>query len=218
MVPPPKQTERGAETRQRILDAATDLFLDRGYGQTPVSAIIDASGVTKGGFYFHFPSKAALGREVALRSCESQQALAMQLIDPEQSAFEQLISMPRAVAASTVEMPPMVMLGRLCMELRAEPDAEPVDPYAFWFAAVGELVRRAQADGDLTPGLDPDRMAFHLVTSYVGMDYVECIRGSDPPDLDIDSYLDFVLHGIGAARSDAVPPPSRNIDSRKGDD
>ncbi len=218
MVPPPAPTERGTETRQRILDAASQLFLERGFTQTPVSAILTVAGVTKGGFYFHFASKAVLGREVALTSCHAQQAMAMEMVDPTLSAFEQLMAMPQAVATSTAEMPPIVLLGRLCLDLRAEPDAEAVDPFAFWFTTIGDLVRRAQEDGDIDPGRDPDRIAYHLVTSYVGMDYIASTRGDEEPRPDIDSYLDFVLHGIRGQTSDAARPTTRISDSAKGDE
>ena len=54
-------TDRGGETRRRILDVAAEAFADRGYAGTSLSDVLKSSGVTKGGFYFHFPSKEALG-------------------------------------------------------------------------------------------------------------------------------------------------------------
>jgi TetR/AcrR family transcriptional repressor of nem operon len=51
----------GAATRQRILDAAQALVLQRGFAATSVDAVLAAASVTKGGFFHHFPSKQALG-------------------------------------------------------------------------------------------------------------------------------------------------------------
>lgn len=216
--PPPKQTERGAETRQRILDAATDLFINRGYVTTPVSAIMTAGGVTKGGFYFHFPSKAMLGTEVARSACTAQQAMAMGAVDPSLSPFETLVALPHAVAAASVESPSMVLLGRLCLELRAEPDAEDVDPFAFWFTAVEDLVRASQADGDLDPALDPAMTAYRLVTSYVGSEYIECLRGGERTiNPHVDDYVVFALRGMGVdpavvASLEKEPNPAKGAD------
>ena len=56
----PTSTDRGSETRRRILEVAAEAFADRGYAGTSVNDVLKASGVTKGGFYFHFPSKEAL--------------------------------------------------------------------------------------------------------------------------------------------------------------
>jgi TetR/AcrR family transcriptional regulator, transcriptional repressor for nem operon len=53
----PTTTDRGTETRRRILEVAAEAFSDRGYAGTSLSDVLKASGVTKGGFYFHFPSK-----------------------------------------------------------------------------------------------------------------------------------------------------------------
>lgn len=43
-----------------ILEAAGRLFRERGYDATNMSAIADAANLSKGGLYFHFPSKEAL--------------------------------------------------------------------------------------------------------------------------------------------------------------
>jgi AcrR family transcriptional regulator len=48
---------RGEETRTRILDAALEVFARYGYDGAGVAEICRRAGVTKGGFYHHFPSK-----------------------------------------------------------------------------------------------------------------------------------------------------------------
>ena len=44
-------------TRQRILNAAAEVFLEKGYYGAAVDDIVKASHTSKGSFYFHFPSK-----------------------------------------------------------------------------------------------------------------------------------------------------------------
>lgn len=51
---------RSAATRQKILQAALSLFSQSGYDATGVAEICRAAGVSKGAFYYHFPSKQAL--------------------------------------------------------------------------------------------------------------------------------------------------------------
>lgn len=48
---------RKQETRDRILEAALEVFAEKGYHETNVDDIVNASNTSKGGFYFHFPSK-----------------------------------------------------------------------------------------------------------------------------------------------------------------
>jgi len=49
--------EKPQATRQRILDAAIKVFSSKGYHNTHVDEIVDASHTSKGSVYFHFPSK-----------------------------------------------------------------------------------------------------------------------------------------------------------------
>jgi AcrR family transcriptional regulator len=48
---------RSEETRNKILQSSVKLFADKGYDATGVAEICDASAVSKGAFYHHFPSK-----------------------------------------------------------------------------------------------------------------------------------------------------------------
>jgi len=47
-------------TRQRLLDAAEEVFAEKGYHGAVVEDIVRASESSKGGFYFHFPNKQAI--------------------------------------------------------------------------------------------------------------------------------------------------------------
>ena len=51
-------------TRERILDVATDIALDRGFAAASLDEVLGQSGVTKGAFYHYFGSKADLGRAI----------------------------------------------------------------------------------------------------------------------------------------------------------
>ncbi|TVR57788.1 MAG: TetR/AcrR family transcriptional regulator [Spirochaetaceae bacterium] len=63
------------ERKAEFLDTAMALFLERGYDDTSVTAIIDAVGVSKGAFYHYFRTKEDLLDEIAARAGE--QALAL---------------------------------------------------------------------------------------------------------------------------------------------
>jgi TetR/AcrR family transcriptional repressor of nem operon len=57
----------GTATRDRILDAAQQIVLERGFAATSVDAILAAAPATKGAFFHHFPSKNDLGRALLER-------------------------------------------------------------------------------------------------------------------------------------------------------
>jgi TetR/AcrR family transcriptional regulator, transcriptional repressor for nem operon len=48
---------KGLRTRQEIVEASLQLFSVKGYYNTSISAILQATGLTKGGLYGHFGSK-----------------------------------------------------------------------------------------------------------------------------------------------------------------
>ncbi|MFI2752427.1 TetR/AcrR family transcriptional regulator [Cellulomonas sp. P22] len=56
----PERGDRGAGTRDLIVDAAVSLIADRGFSATSVDDIASAAGVAKGSVYYNFGSKRAL--------------------------------------------------------------------------------------------------------------------------------------------------------------
>ncbi|QWF37169.1 TetR family transcriptional regulator [Bordetella hinzii] len=58
------------QTRQRLLDAAQELFLSQGYSASSVEDIAAAAGYTRGAFYSNFSSKAEMFLELLRRDHE----------------------------------------------------------------------------------------------------------------------------------------------------
>lgn len=55
--------EEAAKTRTRIVKAAGRIFREKGFAGAGVDEVMAAAGLTRGGFYRHFPSKDALAAE-----------------------------------------------------------------------------------------------------------------------------------------------------------
>src|SRR5215218_2871026 len=139
----PTATDRGTETRRRILEVAAEAFADRGYAGTSLSDVLKASGVTKGGFYFHFPSKEALGL-AALRDQHEH--------DPACRAISRLCT----------------ELGDEHPELRPELGTQ----LTTWMDLVAALLRRGQDEGDIRPDVEPEIAAEVAVESFIGLETV----------------------------------------------
>jgi AcrR family transcriptional regulator len=92
--------------RPQVLDAALELFLDRGYDGTSMQALADQAGVTKPVVYACYPSKDALFRALLAREenrilTEIQTAFeGAELSDPESTLIEGYTGFLRAVASS----------------------------------------------------------------------------------------------------------------------
>ena len=65
-----RRVERGQATRAQVLEVAERLFTDLGYEATSISTVLAETGVSRGAFYHHFPSKEALF-ETVLESVEA---------------------------------------------------------------------------------------------------------------------------------------------------
>jgi AcrR family transcriptional regulator len=53
----PTQPERREATRKAIVEAARDLFAERGFEQTSVADILELAGISRGALYHHFEAK-----------------------------------------------------------------------------------------------------------------------------------------------------------------
>jgi len=54
---------KGEHTKQKIIDKSLHLFSVKGYYNTSINDILEATGLTKGGLYGHFKSKEAIWYE-----------------------------------------------------------------------------------------------------------------------------------------------------------
>jgi len=62
-----RRAQADSLTEQKLLDAARELMLTKGYTATTVDEVCEAAGLTKGSFFHYFQGKEHLGRLVAQR-------------------------------------------------------------------------------------------------------------------------------------------------------
>jgi TetR/AcrR family transcriptional repressor of nem operon len=72
---------QAAENRERILDVATKLFRERGIDGIGVADLMQAAGLTHGGFYGHFESKEDLVAQACARAVQRMRQNWTQIID-----------------------------------------------------------------------------------------------------------------------------------------
>jgi TetR/AcrR family transcriptional repressor of nem operon len=61
------KADADSPTKEKLLEAAQELMLARGYTATSVDEVCASAGLTKGSFFHYFESKERLGMEVAQR-------------------------------------------------------------------------------------------------------------------------------------------------------
>jgi len=196
-------TAKGEATRAFLLKTAARVFAERGYTGTGLSDLIAASGLTKGAFYFYFPSKSALALAVLRDQQERWLRVVSERVLAAGSAIEQFRALTPAMLDLLAAEPGAWSITRLTREMAADPataDAV-VKPMAEWVELVADIVRRAQAGGDLRPGPDPHAVAVVLVGAFDGLKTLTDVLnpGSEASGLftrRAEVLLDLVEHGL----------------------
>ena len=63
----PATPSKGERTRTRILDVAYDSIVHKGFAATSIDELVEAAGITKSGFFYHFKDKNDLARQLLER-------------------------------------------------------------------------------------------------------------------------------------------------------
>jgi AcrR family transcriptional regulator len=74
----PVQSEprsKGERTRERILDLAYDAVIRKGFAATSIDELVEAAGITKSGFFYHFRDKNDLAHQMLERFMAQHAAL-----------------------------------------------------------------------------------------------------------------------------------------------
>jgi TetR/AcrR family transcriptional repressor of nem operon len=61
--------------RERLLDLAEAAVLQKGFGATSIEELIAGAGISKSGFFYHFPDKGALAKALIQRSMDRDREL-----------------------------------------------------------------------------------------------------------------------------------------------
>jgi AcrR family transcriptional regulator len=181
-------TERGSATRQHILAVATEEFLAHGYAGTSLSDLIGAAGVTKGGFYHHFPSKEALAVEVVRVRQAEWAAGVVEASAGHDRAVDQLRAVARVAAdLKEQDQSQATSLQRLCAELAEDAELAPqIAGYCeAWIDTAAGLVARAQLQGDIRADLDAHQAAEVLVATFLGAEQ-QCVMTARHDDCRAD--------------------------------
>lgn len=173
-------TDRGSQTRARLLEATRAVVRTAGYGHASTRAIAQAAGVAEGTIYRHFPDKASLFLAAVLEA--------------NAPIVEWIASLPGRAGQGTVEGNLTDALVRLA-GLR-----DAVLPLELAIAADPELAaqrRRALAEAGATlPAGPPEAIAAYLAA--------EQRLGRVDPEVDPREAAALILGGLFALASTPV--------------
>nr|WP_202523390.1 ScbR family autoregulator-binding transcription factor [Kitasatospora sp. SID7827] len=156
----PKQ-ERAVRTREVILYAAAEVFDECGYSGASISKIMQRSGATQGGMYFHFKSKEGLAHAVMA----SQQEFIR--LPPGRDGLQRLIDITFHIAGELQRNVLFRASVRLAVE-QGELGLEDDTAYQEWVQRFHAQLVAARECGELLEGVDEWEFATVLVGAYTG--------------------------------------------------
>ncbi len=185
--------------RGRVLDAAVELFAERGYDGTSVAEVIARAQVAKGGFYHHFASKEALLYEV-YGDLISRQLAAMDEIlarknDPATTLRALIGDLVESTAASSARA---LVFWRELHRLGDERTAAYRAARRRYHDAVIKLVRQGQHGGVFSGVASPETVTFTIFGVINELPLWYRPQGRKRPAEIAAELADFVLAGLGA--------------------
>jgi TetR/AcrR family transcriptional regulator, transcriptional repressor for nem operon len=202
-------TARGAITRSRIVNAASDLIYERGVERTSLDEVMAASGVSKSQLYHYFSDKDALVLEVI--ACQAERVLAAQ--QPHLEALDSLSAL-KAWRDAIVRLNKATRsngcpLGSLASELAN--DSEPARKrlaasFAIWSGRIEQGLTKMHERGELVASADPHELALALLGAVEGgLLLAKTTHSSRPLEIALDMAIDHVARHMAATVAAQAP-------------
>ncbi|MBI4328366.1 MAG: TetR/AcrR family transcriptional regulator [Chloroflexi bacterium] len=193
-------------TRERILDAATEVFAEKGYHGAAVDDIVRLSGTSKGAIYFHFPSKreiffALVGRLAGLLASSTEEAIAsrhrgVERVDAALQAVFRIFSKHRRLAK-------ILLVGGV--GLGPVFDERLLALHARFAQTIQSRLNAAVGDGSLPP-IDTEMVAYAWLGAVNEVIVRWLYTGQpDPLERALPALRSMLLRSVGATVREEAP-------------
>jgi TetR/AcrR family transcriptional regulator, cholesterol catabolism regulator len=186
-----------SDAKQRVLDVAEELFMQRGYAAITLRDIAEALDLRQASLYYHFPGgKEQLFMAVVTRALERHQAGMTAAID---QAEPHLPAQLRAVAAWFASQPPMHLMSLMHNDLPALSQEQATHleqiTYQALFTPLRTIFQAAQARGEIRP-VHPDFLTGCVLALLEGLNSAEQRRNAPPRTVMVDEIIHILLDGL----------------------
>lgn len=187
---------KGELTRRKIVEAAAPIFNRHGYEGSSLNALMDATGLKKGGIYRHFASKEELAAEAFDYTWDAVWNLRQLRVDEKANGLEKL----KQFIANFVAHRSPISGG--CPVLNTAVDADDGNPVLrarvakalrSWIGWLEGRVAEAQEQGIARPGIDPKGVAMLIVANLEGALMMARVQRNDEALRCVQSYLNDYL-------------------------
>ncbi len=161
------------QTRQRIITAATHLFVRKGFSGTSISDLAKASGLTKGALYHHFENKDALFFAVIESVRQTWNKTVVRDVLASKNALTRLTTLVEVHTRLLSENKQIcILLNGLIMEMDGvNPDfmAALQGVYEDLAGFIESIIQKGQKAGQIRSDVDARLTAFNIVSMLRGI-------------------------------------------------
>lgn len=157
------------DTRERLVRAATEVFLERGYGGTRVQDIARRAGYTSGALYQHFPSRTALLAEAISHAGLSIMEGLIEVVggaSPGESAVA--LALAHFGTASTTPVDRLLLEALALASGDAESRTALADAIGRLSSRLGDQVERARQNGLIVADVDIEALCMVFTSWLLG--------------------------------------------------
>jgi TetR/AcrR family transcriptional repressor of nem operon len=196
--------EKGKHTRERIVEAAAELFRKNGFHSTSLSQLLREAGLTKGGFYFHFKSKEELGdavidymREYWIKNVLNEVAKEKGALAKIERMFDIMIKTHECNAFHGCAL--LAVLTAEMMEVEEHFSNRLRKIYLNWKESIVEILEQGKQEGMFKDWVNPDSLALLIIGAMQGSTMMAHL---DPEHLDLawlfKSLRSLLLEGVAS--------------------
>lgn len=164
--------KKGKETKAQILDAAIKLFSKKGFSKTSVSELLNETNLTKGGLYWHFENKDAIGLAVIQAIKETWLPHILYGVEDERDIKEKIlkivdnrINMGKSdESASSL----FIMLTTEAFQLEGGFKKELIILFNKWRDAIAKIIEEGIRKRLIRKGVDTQAMAATIIGTIEG--------------------------------------------------
>ncbi len=168
--------EQAEITRQKLVDAALDLFVKRGYDRVTVDDICKQAGVSKGAFYGHFNTKDQAILEEFLKADVYYQTVVSEVMQ-EDTYVDKMLAFSRLALRFIESQGKMVIKVAYSSTIAPERKTSPIASQNRALYQITEaLVKGAQENGECRTDISSAKIAQTVIRSIRGVVYDWCLQ------------------------------------------
>ncbi len=188
------------ERKQKILDAAFEVFAEKGYSVASMVDIVHKSGVSKGGIYHYFKSKEeiffAIGdQRFELRRDELESYTSSERV-------QDAIKLYLLQAFKNMKNQDTIWSAKFSFEFWSictrdeEMMRKARKRYEKYDIIFERLLERGVENGEIKDSIDLKGITFILLSTLDGITYTHIVMGVDIPESAVNLYVDTIMQMI----------------------